>query len=76
MGESIRVDRWLLTVGRLFTGTANGQRPTAKTLLGAIRKFTRNRPPEDDQTLVVVSFDAVRFEVRGANEEVRRAASS
>jgi sigma-B regulation protein RsbU (phosphoserine phosphatase) len=28
-----------------------------KTLLGAIRKFTRNRPPEDDQTLVVVSFD-------------------
>jgi hypothetical protein len=30
-----------------------------KTLLGAIRKFTRNRPPEDDQTLVVVSFDGV-----------------
>jgi hypothetical protein len=22
-----------------------------------VRKFTRNRPPEDDQTLVVVSFD-------------------
>lgn len=30
-----------------------------KTLLGAIRKFTRNRPPEDDQTLVVVSFDGL-----------------
>ena len=30
-----------------------------KTLLNAIRKFTRNRPPEDDQTLVVVSFDDV-----------------
>jgi hypothetical protein len=30
-----------------------------KTLLGSIRKFTRNRPPEDDQTLVVVSFDGV-----------------
>ena len=29
-----------------------------KTLLGSIRKFTRNRPPEDDQTLVVVSFEA------------------
>ena len=29
-----------------------------KTLLGSVRKFTRNRPPEDDQTLVVVSFDA------------------
>ena len=28
-----------------------------KTLLGAIKKFTRNRPPEDDQTLVVVSFE-------------------
>ena len=28
-----------------------------KTLLGSTRRFTRNRPPEDDQTLVVVSFD-------------------
>ena len=28
-----------------------------KALLNAVRKFTRNRPPEDDQTLVVVSFD-------------------
>jgi hypothetical protein len=28
-----------------------------KTLLTSIRKFTRNRPPDDDQTLVVVSFD-------------------
>jgi hypothetical protein len=28
-----------------------------KTLLNSIRKFTRNRPPEDDQTLVVVSFE-------------------
>lgn len=28
-----------------------------KSLLGAVRKFTRNRPPEDDQTLVVVAFD-------------------
>jgi hypothetical protein len=28
-----------------------------KTLLTAIRKFTRNRPPEDDQTLVVVAFE-------------------
>ena len=26
-------------------------------LLKSIRKFTRNRPPEDDQTLVVVSFE-------------------
>ena len=28
-----------------------------KGLLTAIRKFTRNRPPEDDQTLVVVAFE-------------------
>ncbi|PYQ28390.1 MAG: hypothetical protein DMF56_16410 [Acidobacteria bacterium] len=28
-----------------------------RTLLTAIRKFTRNRPPEDDQTLVVVAFE-------------------
>lgn len=27
-----------------------------KSLLLAVRKFTRNRPPEDDQTLVVVAF--------------------
>ena len=30
-----------------------------KSLLNSIRKFTRNRPPEDDQTLVVVSFEDV-----------------
>ncbi len=28
-----------------------------KTLLNSVKKFTRNRPPEDDQTLVVVSFE-------------------
>ena len=28
-----------------------------KSLLQAVRKFTRNRPPEDDQTLVVVAFE-------------------
>src|SRR4051812_1886348 len=36
-----------------------------KSLLNSIRKFTRNRPPEDDQTLVVVSFE---------NEAMARAA--
>ncbi len=30
-----------------------------KALLNAVRKFTRNRPPEDDQTLVVVAFEDV-----------------
>jgi hypothetical protein len=30
-----------------------------KTLLASVKKFTRNRPPEDDQTLVVVGFEEV-----------------
>lgn len=34
-----------------------------KALLGAVRKFTRNRPPEDDQTLVVVAFEEVEAEM-------------
>jgi len=34
-----------------------------KALLNSVKKFTRNRPPEDDQTLVVVSFDEAVAEV-------------
>ena len=34
-----------------------------KALLNSVRKFTRNRPPEDDQTLVVVSFDEAVAEI-------------
>ncbi|HUP61017.1 MAG TPA: PP2C family protein-serine/threonine phosphatase [Thermoanaerobaculia bacterium] len=34
-----------------------------KALLNTIRKFTRNRPPEDDQTLVVVAFEEPAAEV-------------
>ncbi|MDQ3280653.1 MAG: PP2C family protein-serine/threonine phosphatase [Acidobacteriota bacterium] len=34
-----------------------------KALLGAVRKFTRNRPPEDDQTLVVVAFEEAAAEL-------------
>jgi MFS family permease len=30
-----------------------------KALLHAVKKFTHNRPPEDDQTLVVVAFEEV-----------------
>ena len=33
-----------------------------KSLLNAVRKFTRNRPPEDDQTLVVVAFEEAAAE--------------
>jgi hypothetical protein len=34
-----------------------------KALLGAVKKFTRNRPPEDDQTLVVVAFEEAAAEM-------------
>ena len=34
-----------------------------KALLAAVRKFTRNRPPEDDQTLVVVAFEDAAAEL-------------
>jgi serine phosphatase RsbU (regulator of sigma subunit) len=34
-----------------------------KALLHAVRKFTRNRPPEDDQTLVVVAFEELAADV-------------
>ncbi|MCU1350528.1 MAG: Serine phosphatase RsbU, regulator of sigma subunit, partial [Acidobacteria bacterium] len=30
-----------------------------KALLASVKKFTRNRPPEDDQTLVVVGFEEI-----------------
>lgn len=46
-----RFERVLLECGHF------GAEEIKSRLLGSIRKFTRNRPPEDDQTLVVVSFD-------------------
>jgi phosphoserine phosphatase RsbU/P len=46
-----RFERTLLDSGHLSAEDIK------KALLGTIRKFTRNRPPEDDQTLVVVSFE-------------------
>jgi hypothetical protein len=48
-----RFERTLLECGHM---TADDIK---KTLLLSIRKFTRNRPPDDDQTLVVVSFDDI-----------------
>jgi len=46
-----RFERTLLECGHMTADEIK------KSLLLSIRKFTRNRPPEDDQTLVVVSFD-------------------
>ncbi|MFI5181077.1 MAG: PP2C family protein-serine/threonine phosphatase [Thermoanaerobaculia bacterium] len=50
----------------------NGDRPSGeirRVLLDAVATFTRNRPPEDDQTLVVVSFE----EAEEASGRLRRA---
>jgi hypothetical protein len=46
-----RFEKTILTCGHMDAEDIK------KTLLNSIRKFTRNRPPEDDQTLVVVSFE-------------------
>ncbi len=46
-----------------------GSAEIRRALLEAVASFTRNRPPEDDQTLVVVSFE----EARDAAAYLRRA---
>jgi len=55
-GEPYGFDRFEKTI--LENGHLSAEE-IKKTLLGSVRKFTRNRPPEDDQTLVVVSFEGV-----------------
>jgi hypothetical protein len=55
-GEPFGFDRFEKTI--LANGHLSAEE-IKKVLLGSIRKFTRNRPPEDDQTLVVVSFEGV-----------------
>jgi Serine phosphatase RsbU, regulator of sigma subunit len=46
-----RFERTLLSSGHLSADEIK------KALLTSVKKFTRNRPPEDDQTLVVVGFE-------------------
>jgi hypothetical protein len=46
-----RFEKTLLESGHL------GAEDIKKALLSSVKKFTRNRPPEDDQTLVVVEFE-------------------
>ena len=64
-GEPFGFDRFEETL--LQSGHLSAEE-IKKTLLTAVKKFTRNRPPEDDQTLVVVSFDepAIEFVPRTA----------
>jgi hypothetical protein len=53
-GEPFGFDRFEQTIVAAGSQSADDLK---KSLLNAVRKFTRNRPPEDDQTLVVVAFD-------------------
>jgi sigma-B regulation protein RsbU (phosphoserine phosphatase) len=53
-GEPFGFERFEQTI--LASGKHNAE-DLKKALLHAVRRFTRNRPPEDDQTLVVVAFE-------------------
>jgi Stage II sporulation protein E (SpoIIE) len=53
-GEPFGFDRFERVLLSACQGSAE---EIKRALLASLRKFTRNRPPEDDQTLVVVSFD-------------------
>jgi serine phosphatase RsbU (regulator of sigma subunit) len=69
-GEPFGFDRFEKAI---VTSGKRSAEEIKRELLAAIRKFTRNRPPEDDQTLVVIAFndpasDAVR--VPAAEESV------
>ncbi|HYR28408.1 MAG TPA: PP2C family protein-serine/threonine phosphatase [Thermoanaerobaculia bacterium] len=55
-GEPFGFERFAQTI---VTNGHLGADDMKKALLNAVRKFTRNRPPEDDQTLVVVAFEEV-----------------
>ena len=54
-GEPFGFDRFEAV---LLKHGASGAAGIREALLKSVRSFTRNRPPEDDQTLVIVSFDA------------------
>ncbi len=53
-GEPFGFDRFENVLAASATGSAEEIR---KALLNSVKKFTRNRPPADDQTLVVISFE-------------------
>jgi serine phosphatase RsbU (regulator of sigma subunit) len=53
-GEPFGFDRFEKTI---VTSGKQSAEDIKRELLAAIRKFTRNRPPEDDQTLVVIAFN-------------------
>lgn len=53
-GEPFGFERFEQTIASSGRQSADEMK---KSLLQAVKKFTRNRPPEDDQTLVVVAFE-------------------
>lgn len=55
-GEPYGFDRFEREIAAAGTKSAD---EIKKALLQSVKKFTRNRPPEDDQTLVVISFNQV-----------------
>jgi hypothetical protein len=59
-GEPFGFDRFEQTIAKAGRMSADEMK---KALLTAVRKFTRNRPPEDDQTLVVVAFEEAAADV-------------
>ncbi|HYI10652.1 MAG TPA: PP2C family protein-serine/threonine phosphatase [Thermoanaerobaculia bacterium] len=59
-GNPFGFDRFEQTIVSSGHGSAD---EIKKALLNAVKKFTRNRPPEDDQTLVVVAFEELAADV-------------
>jgi hypothetical protein len=58
-GEPFGFDRF----ERVLEGTASqSAEEIKKAVLSSVKKFTNNRPPEDDQTLVVFSFEEATLE--------------
>jgi serine phosphatase RsbU (regulator of sigma subunit) len=55
-GEPFGFERFERTLMESCSGSAEDIK---KALLQSVKRFTHNRPPEDDQTLVVISFEAV-----------------
>lgn len=72
-GEPFGFDRFEETI--LSSGLQSADE-IKKSLLGAVRKFTRNRPPEDDQTLVVIAFDEPATEILRFRERFAASASA
>ncbi|HEY0787314.1 MAG TPA: PP2C family protein-serine/threonine phosphatase, partial [Thermoanaerobaculia bacterium] len=62
-GEPFGFDRFEKVI--LASGTRSAA-DIKHALLSSVKKFTRNRPPEDDQTLVVISFEEVEEEQKYA----------